>query len=66
MRKVMSPPLPPSLIRGSRVLGFLTESRDGLPFCICGTDGPAVARLPGTVPNSFLPLYRSQMYIIYA
>lgn len=50
-RKVMSPPLPPSLIRGSCVLRFLTESSDGLPSCIPGTDGPAAARPPGTVPN---------------
>lgn len=54
-RKVMSPPLPPSLIRGSCVLGFLTESSDGLPSCIPGTDGPAAARPPGTVPNPPLP-----------
>lgn len=65
-RKVKSPLLPPSLIRGSCVLGFLTESSDGLSFCICGTDEPVLARPPGTVLNPPPPpRYRSQRYIIY-
>lgn len=65
-RKVTSPLLPPSLIRGSCALGFLTESSDGLPFCICGTDEPALARPPGTVPNHPpTPVQITKVYNLY-